>query len=820
MKFTLSWLLNHLETTASLPQICEKLTAIGLEVESVIDTTEQLAPFKIAQIISAEKHPEADRLKICQVDTGEKVIQVVCGAPNARAGLKAVLALPGNVMPDTGLPLKKGTIRGTTSDGMLCAADELKLGDTHEGIIEVAAHAPLGAVYAEFAGLNDPVIEINLTPNRADCAGIRGIARDLAAAGLGQLRPMENIEALWATATQNETSNLEKTKQNAAFPCPVSVTLHFNQNGTEAPCPVFAGIVVRNIKNVPSPEWMQKRLRAIGLRPISALVDITNYFTIDLARPLHVFDVAKLKGNISLRSADGGESFDGLNGKNYIASQDAILITDESGTISLGGIMGGASTGCDENTTAVFIESAWFNPGVIARAGRAMQINSDARYRFERGVDPQTTVPCLALAARLVASLCGTPQTETSEMTLAGAVPETRRTISYNPQKCAKLIGLDVPAAEQKNILQRLGFGIQETGSTFSIEIPSWRGDVEGEADIAEEVIRIHGYEKIPATSLPNPEPVTKSALDDHSRKASAVRRALAAEGLLEAVTWSFMQSEIAACFGQPQPELKLLNPISTELDTMRPSILGNLVQACKRNADRGFPDCGLFEIGPVFRTAAPEGQDIVAATVRSGYTARHWATPRRAMDAMDAKADALSALAAAGAPIAALQATPDAPHWYHPGRSGTLRLGPQILAYFGELHPHLLAACGAEGPHSATEIFFTKIPPSRQTSAAKPLLKLENLQPLTRDYAFVVDKKISAEKLQKAIRSADKILVRDVSVFDIYEGPNLGPDKKSIALYVVIQPQDKSLTEVEIEQISTRIIEAVQKATGAVLRK
>lgn len=800
MKFTLSWLKQHLETDATLPQICDRLTALGLEVESVRDPGASLAPFIIAQVLAAEKHPQADRLKVCTVDTGKEKLQVVCGAPNCRAGLKTVLARPGDVMPDSGEALKKGVIRGVESQGMLCAADELKLQDEEtSGIIELPDDAPLGVNFARYAKLDDPVIEINLTPNRPDCAGVYGIARDLAAAGIGALKPL----AIAPVKSQK--------------PSPIKVTLDFPA-GDKA-CPLFVGRLIRNVKNGPSPEWLQQRLKAIGLRPISALVDITNYLTCDCARPLHVFDAQKIKGNLWVRPAKGGETFAALNGKEYVMQPGMTAIGDDTGILSLAGIMGGIGSSCDETTTDVFIESALFDAVRTARTGRALQVNSDARYRFERGVDPSFTIPGAELATKLVLEFCGTPQTEVCTLEIAGAVPDHTRTIMLDPAKCRRHAGVDVPQVEQEKILTALGFGVAVKDGKLAVTPPGWRPDIEGVADLVEEIIRVKGYEHIPATSLQRPQAVTSAAIDAQDQRLSAARRALAGQGLMEAVTWSFMPSAVAAQFGVVDAGLRLVNPISSDLDVMRPSILGNLVQAAKRNADRGFADVGLFEIGPIFKNAAPEGQVTVATVLRAGSTPRHWAMPLRAMDAYDAKVDALAALAAAGAPTVSLQVTADAPGWYHPGRSGVLRLGPTVLAYFGELHPSLLAACDAEAPMVGAEIFPAAIPQSRATGTAKPLLKLEALQGVTRDFAFVVDRDVTAAKLIKAVRDADKNLIRDVNVFDVYEGSKIEAGKKSMAVNVTLQPGDKSLTEAEIDVLAARVTASVAKATNAVLR-
>lgn len=799
MKLTLSWLKQHLDTTASLEEICDKLTALGLEVESVEDPGKSLAPFIVAEVLTCEKHPQADRLKVTTVNTGKEKLQVICGAPNCRAGLKVILARPGDVMPDTGEALKKGVIRGVESNGMLCASDELNLGDDHEGIIELPADAPVGANFAQYAGYNDPIIEINVTPNRPDCTGVYGIARDLAAAGIGKLKPLE-VSPIKGKEVSRIQVKLDFAKEDPA-------------------CPHFVGRVIRNIKNGPSPEWLQRRLRAIGLRPISALVDITNYMTFDYARPLHVFDAKKISGDLWVRPAKGGESFLALNGKTYAAEKDMTLIGDDSGFLSLGGIMGGESSSCDEHTTDIFIESAYFDPIRTAKTGRALQVISDARYRFERGIDPQFTQPGAELATRLVLELCGTPETIVSELVIAGAAPSFDRTIILDPAKCKKHTGVEVPAAEQEKILTGLGFLVKLEGGKLAVKPPSWRPDVEGVPDLLEEIIRVKGYDNIQPTHMDQTQPVTATAIDQADIRANAARRALAAQGLLEAVTWSFMSSAIAEQFGAIDPNLRLANPISADLDVMRPSVLGNLIMAAKRNADRGFADVALFEIGAIYKNATPEGQETVPTLLRAGVTPRHWALPQRPVDAFDAKADILAALSAAGAPVNNLQITLDAPAWYHPGRSGCLRLGPALLGVFGEIHPALLAACDAKGPMVGGEIFLSAIPQSRSLGSTKSLLKLEALQSIARDFAFVVGRDVTAAKLIKAVKDADKNLIREVTVFDVYEGKNIDADKKSVALSVTLQPSEKSLTDTEIEAISTKITASVTKATGALLR-
>lgn len=796
MKLPISWLRQHLDSKATTEEISAKLTAIGLEVEGISDGGKALAPFIVAQVVTAEKHPQADRLKVCAVNTGKETLQVVCGAPNCRAGLKTVLARPGDVMPNTGKPLEKGIIRGVESQGMLCAEDELGLceEDKH-GIIELPEDAPVGAGFASFAGLDDSVLEINLTPNRPDCAGVYGIARDLAAAGLGTLRP------------------LDAKPVAGAEPCRIQAQIE-----TQA-CSLFVGRMIRNIQNRPSPEWLQRKLKAVGLRPISALVDITNYLTIDFARPLHVFDAGKIKGNLWIRAAKGGEALDALNGKSYRLDPGMTAIGDDTGVLSLAGIVGGVSSSCGEATTDVYLESAWFDPARTARTGRALQIVSDARYRFERGVDPASTVPGAEMATRLILELCGTPQTVVSQLSIAGAEPPARGAYVLSHKACAKRLGVDVPVDEQAAILTKLGFKVSSQKDGFNVTPPSWRPDIEGIADLTEEIIRIKGYEHIPATSAPRVT-VSAPALDVLDRRASSARRALAAQGLMEAVTWSFMPGPLAALFGgEVDHVLRLQNPISSDLDVMRPSILGNLVAAAQRNAARGYGDAGLFEVGPIFLRDKKDGQALVATALRAGATPRHWAAPSRPVDAFDAKADALAALAAAGTPVASLQVTADAPSWYHPGRSGALRLGPNVLAYFGEIHPEVLAAYDATGPMTACEVFLEAVPQSRATGTARPLLKFEPLQPLTRDFAFVVEDSVTAARLIKAVKDADKVLIREVNAFDVYQGEHLPQGKKSVALSVTVQPTGKTLTDAEIEALGTRIAASAAKAVGAELR-
>lgn len=802
MKFTLSWLKDHLETDASLDQITEKLTALGLEVEGVHDRSKELAPFRVAHVVSAEKHPDADKLRVLMVDTGAGTLQVVCGAPNARAGMKGVFAPEGTYVPGSDITLKKGVIRGVESNGMMCSKRELKLSDEHEGIIELPDDAPVGAGFADYAGLNDPVIDINLTPDRADCAGIRGIARDLAAAGLGTLKPLTE-------------GRLNATPVPGSFKSPIGVEI-------ESPdaCPYYVGRYFRGVKNGPSPKWLQDKLAAIGLRPISILVDITNYITFDVSRPLHAFDADKVKGGIVVRLAREGETLAALNGKEYPLDPAMTVIADHERAEALGGIIGGETSGCTEETTNVFLEAAIFDTVRTAQTGRRLGVESDARYRLERGVDPAAVVEGIERATRLILDLCGG---EVSEIVTAGAEPNWKRSLTLRPGRVAALGGVELSRDRQVQILMDLGFDIQgeDEEGRLVVGVPSWRADVHGEADLVEEVLRVHGFDAIPATPLPRETVLTRPALTLKQRRVALAKRTLAARGLSEAVTWSFLSGPVAELFGGGQPGLRLVNPISSDLDVMRPSVLPNLIQAAGRNADRGFADVRLFEVGAAFRTPAPDGQDTVAAGIRAGAAVpRHWAEKARAVDVFDAKADALAVLEAVGAPAANLQVTTDAPGWYHPGRSGVLRLGPTVMARFGEIHPSVLETLGVKGPVVGFEVMLDAVPlPKKKGGTAKPMVQLSAFQPVERDFAFVVDRKVEADKILRAVKGADKALVKDVAVFDVYEGPGVGEGRKSVAVSVTYQPTTATLTDEAIEAVGQKIVAAVVKATGGSLR-
>ena len=806
MKFTLSWLKDHLDTTASLDEIVETLTRIGLEVEGVEDKAKTLAPYTVAYVISAEQHPNADRLRVCMVDTGaDKPIQVVCGAPNARTGMKSVFAPPGTYIPGKNITLGVGTIRGVESAGMLCSAAELEISDDHDGIIELPEDAPVGTAYAAYAGLDDPVIEINLTPNRPDCTSIFGIARDLAAAGLGTLR------------------NGDVPSIAGKGACPVSVTLDFSPEDAKL-CPAFALRLVRGVKNGPSPEWMQRRLLSIGLRPINALVDITNYITFDRGRPLHVFDLKKVKGNLTVRRAKDGEEVLALDGRTYTLDSGTVVIADESGVESIAGIMGGEHSGSDDGTTDVLIESALWDPLNIAQTGRKHGIITDARYRFERGVDPAFTLPGLDLATRMVIDLCGG---EASEIVVAGQVPDTTRVIAFPWSEVPRLSGLDVKPAESEAILRKLGFRVEGSGERVNVTPPSWRPDIEGKADLVEEVIRIAGVDRIEPQPLPRLEAaVAKPILTLIQKRTRLARRSLAVRGLVEAVTWSFISKGEAELFGGGDARLALANPIAADLSDMRPSLLPGLLKAAQRNADRGFGDVALFEVGQTFASDEPEGQSTKAAAVRRGTAraegvGRHWDGGAQSVDAFDAKADVLALLAALGIPAGGLQIVAGGPAWFHPGRSGTLQFGPKnMVGAFGEIHPKILKALDLKGPLVAFELNLDALPPPKaKPTKMKPKLSLPDFQPLTRDFAFVVGRDVAAGDILKAAQSAERQLIVGVDVFDVYEGTGIDPDKKSVAIAVTLQPTEKTLTDVEIEAVSAKIVAEVAKKTGAVLR-
>jgi phenylalanyl-tRNA synthetase beta chain len=796
MKFTLSWLKTHLDTRAEAAAIAGKLTDLGLEVEGIEDPSQALAPFVVGFVAEARQHPNADRLKVCRVDTGKGVVQVVCGAPNARTGMKGVFAPPGTHIPGTGLDLKAGNIRGEASNGMLCSARELGLGADHDGIIELPDEAPIGMSFVKYRNLDDPIIGIKVTPDRADCLGVRGIARDLAAAGIGTLKPFA------------------PKHYSGKFKSPVQWRIDAS---AATACPYVAGRHFKGVKNGPSPQWLQDRLTSIGLRPISALVDITNFVTQDLGRPLHVFDAKKLAGDPVMRAARAGETVVALDGKTYDLEAGMVVIADSRGPEAIGGIMGGEESGCSLDTTEVFLEVALFDPIQVARNGRKLGIQSDARYRFERGVDPKSATWGVDVATGLILELCGG---EASEVTAAGTLPAGMRSINYRPPRVTSLGGCEVSTDKQRQILQSLGFTVNGA-SVWQVTTPTWRVDIEGEADLVEEVLRVNGFDNIPAVSMPRSAALPKTAVTPAQRRVQQTKRLLATRGIEEAVTFSFMPSKVAALFAGDNSLIPLANPISADLDVMRPSILGNLLMAAGRNASRGIADIAIYEVGPSYANDTPKGQLNVAAGIRVGdFAQRHWSGKPRTVDAFDAKGDAVEVLSALGAPVENLQATADAPGYYHPGRSASLRLGPNVLAQFGEIHPKVMQALDLKGPAVAFEIFLDRVPMPRSKGTNRPLLDVSAFQPVDRDFAFVVASDVAAEKLVKAAKQADKALITEVAIFDVFEGGSLGEGRKSIALSVTLQPREKTLTDAEIEAVSARIVAAVNKATGGELRK
>jgi phenylalanyl-tRNA synthetase beta chain len=809
MKFTLSWLKDHLDTEASLEAITTKLSAIGLEVESVTDPAARLGAFRIARVLEAKPHPNADRLQVLQLEIapGTAPVEVVCGAPNARAGLVGVFAPLGTYIPGSGLTLEKRPVRGVVSHGMMCSGQELELSADSNGIIELPAEAgaKVGARYVEAMGLDDPVIEVKLTPNRPDCTGVRGIARDLAAAGLGWLKPEPPL------------GDVEGT-----FDCPIDIRLEFPK-GAEDACRVFMGRYVAGVINGPSPEWMKKRLTAVGLRPINALVDVTNYISQDRGRPLHVYDADKLAGAVRARLGREGESFLALDGKTYTVDETMCVIADDSGPLGLGGVIGGEATGCTEATRNVLIECAWFDPVRTATTGRKTGLVTDARYRFERGVDPASVRPGLDLATDMILELAGG---RPSRARVAGREPIEQRVIAFDFTRVEKLTGLRLEEARIAEILERLGFRVERQGAVARVMVPTWRPDVHGPADLVEEVVRIAGLDQVRSVPLPRVQGVTRGVLTEAQKRARRVRRTLGARGLVEAVTWSFIPRAHARRFGGGEDALELANPISSELTSMRPSLLPGLLTAVQRNRDRGVADVALFELGQAYRGPAPEDQfqaaaGVCAGTARVAGAGRHWSGSAQAVDVYDVKADVFAALAATGFDAGKAQLTREAPATFHPGRSATLRLGPKVvLAQFGEVHPETLKALDVSGPVAAFEIFLDAIPAEKRRARAKPPLAASDLLPVRRDFAFVLDKGVPAGDVLLAAANADKQLVAGVSVFDVFEGGSLAAEgKKSLAIEVTLQPTRETLTDKDIETVSQKIVAAVKKATGGEIR-
>ncbi len=795
MKFTLSWLKEHLETTASVEEIADTLTKIGLEVEEVFNPAANLKGFVTAKVENCEMHPDSDHLHLLAVNDGKQALQVVCGAPNVKKDLVGIFAPVGTLIPCYNEVLKVGKIRGIESFGMLCSEKELGIGEDHNGIIELPAGTPVGVPAAEVLPI-DPVIEIAITPNRAECLGVRGVARDLAAAGLGKLKPL-NIR-----------------KINGTFQSPIKVKVEdFNA------CPTYVGRYIRNVNNkAETPKWMKDRLNAIGLRSISPLVDITNYINYDMARPLHVFDADKLSGNVTVRMAQEGEKFISLEEKEYALDCKALGICDDEGVQCLGGIMGGAEKGCSADTKNVFLECALFVPECIARTGRRFQIDSDSRYRYERWVDPKSNILGSDYAVQLITEICGG---EVSEMMIEGAEDCAERVAYLRPSRMKDFIGLDISADKIIDILNKLGFKTSvEADERIKAVSPTWRGDIEGEHDLVEEVVRMIGLDNIPAESLPHNQ-LPKQTLSPAQQRVVTVKHELAAKGMLETVTWSFTDSKLAEDYRRSDDVVLLMNPISAELDEMRPSVLPNLLMGAKNNIARGYGNVALFEVGPEFSGRKPGQQTLVAAGVRVGMTSKkHWAGEARAYDVFDVKADALAAIAAANGPFENAQITLDAPAYYHPGRSGVLRLGKNVLAYFGELHPSVAKKAGLKQRVYAFEVYLDNIPLPRDSQGkARKKLQLHSLQPVEKDLAFLVDKKVKAIDVITAAKNADRNVITDVRVFDVY-GEDSDGDKKSIAISVTFQPVEKTFSDQELEVLMNKIIQEMKKRCNAELRQ
>jgi phenylalanyl-tRNA synthetase beta chain len=810
MKFTLSWLKDHLDTSASLDEIKRTLDTIGLEVEGIEDPSAALGRFTIARVLEAKRHPNADKLQVLQVEIepGKPAVEVVCGAPNARAGMIGVFAPLGTYIPGTGITLEKKPVRGVVSNGMMLSEREMQLSEDHTGIVDLDAKLSekVGARYVDVLGLDDPVIEVKLTPNRPDCTGVRGIARDLAAAGLGTLKPEPKLSAV-----------------EGDYDCPVDIRLELPA-GAEGACPCFAGRYVKGIKNGQSPAWMQKRLKAIGQRAINAVVDVTNYVSNDRGRPLHVYDADLLEGAIRARLGKVGESFLGLNGITYTVDDTMCVIADDARVLGFGGILGGQDTGCTENTRNILIECAYFNPLRTAQTGRKANVQTDARYRFERGVDPAFVEPGLDLATHMMLQVAGgTP----SRRRVAGKPPVKPFTVPFSFDRVERLMGIKLAEKDMRRTLETLGFKLAGKGSRCDVAVPSWRPDIQGPADLVEEIARIAGLETVSATPLPRlSSGVTKATLTDIQKRVRRARRMLAGRGMVEAITWSFITSNEAKHFGGGADALELANPISSEMTVMRPSLLPGLLAAAARNQNRGYSDLALFEVGQAYRGDRDTDQFMCATGVRTGASTlvgagRHWREAASQASLFDVKADVVAVLAAAGFDVSKAQITRDAPAWFHPGKSATLRLGPKtVLAHFGELHPATRGLMDVTGPAAAFEVLLDALPKEKQRkSRARPAMAAADLLPVTRDFAFVVAETVAAGDIVKAALAADKALIRDVAVFDLYTGAGLPSGHASVAIEVTIQPADRTLTDAEIEAIGKKVVAEVNKVTGGQIR-
>lgn len=796
MKFTLSWLKEHLATDASIDAIVETMTMTGLEVESVENAGEKLKAFTVARIISAAKHPNADKLQVCQVETKDGTLEIVCGAPNARAGLVTAFAPIGTYVPGLDVTLEARPVRGVVSNGMLCSGAELELDTDADGIMELDPDLKVGTPVAEALGLNDPVIDIEVTPNRPDWLGVAGIARDLAAAGIGKVttKPVLPVPGRYPSPQKVEIDDLHA-------------------------CPMFASRYIRGVKNGPSPLWLQQKLRAIGQKPISALVDITNLLTHDRNRPAHVYDAAKLKGTLRARMGREGETCTALNGNVYNVTPEMCVIADDANVQGIGGVIGGELSKVTEETTDILLECAYFDATITHKTGRALTLTTDAQYRFARGVDSGFVVPGLELATRLILDICGG---EPSEIQVAGDLPPPPKAIFFDPDRVRQLAGIDVKPTRVRAVLKDLGFETSAEGQgskRIIVEPPTWRRDVDGPADLVEEVARIEGFDKLPVLAPPRAAGFRAPPASVGESRTRLARRAAASLGYNEAITWSFCSRAQAQAFGGGGEEMLVANPIASELDCMRPTALPNLLVAAQQNANRGFDDARLFEAGPAYANPNDGGQQRTVVGVWQARAPRHWrAAPQP--DIFDVKRDVLVVLEAIGAPVASLQTFSDAPAHWRPGRTGALKLGPKTIAYYGEIHPRTLKALGVEAPALAFEIFLDALPaPRAKGGRAKPPFERLDLQPLTRDFAFVVDDKVTAQDVVRAAIGADKALITDVNLFDVYRGERMSAGKKSLAIEVTLQPKEKTLTDADIEAASAKIVSAVMKATGGTLR-
>lgn len=801
MKFTLDWLKEHLDTTASAEDIGKALTMVGLEVEEIVDPAEKLRPFVVAHVVEAKPHPNSDHLNLCKVDAGTgTLIDVVCGAPNARTGMKSVFAFPDTYIPGKDFTLKAGVvIRGEPSNGMLCSAAELELSNDHDGIIELPQDAPIGMAYVDYAKLGNTVIDISITPNRGDATGVYGVARDLAAFGIGTLK------------------STDMSPVPSKGPSPIPPLPHQFAAGEPKAIRKFAGRYFKGIKNGPSPDWLQQRLRAVGLRPINAVVDITNLVSLGWGRPLHAYDADRIVGKAVLRNARTGEEFDALDNKIYTLDNTMTVIADDLGPLCLGGVMGGIRSGTTDATVNVLMECASWDPDLIAQTGRKTGIVSDARYRLERSVDPALTEPGLELATRLMLELVGG---EAMEPVISGEDVFPNTVVEFPLSEVERLTGLETSASEIEAILGRLGFKLEGAGATRKVHVPSWRPDVTMKADLAEEVMRMVGVDNVPIDPLPRLNHVAPRMLTVLQNRRRLARRTLAARGLDEAVTWSFIPEAEAQRFGGGAAELKLANPIASELTDMRPSLLPGLLGAASRNTNRGLSELKLFEVGQVFHSVQPEGQRTYASGLRLGGS-RHWQSANGKVSVFDAKSDIAALLDAMGHDIDKLQLVAEPAAWSHPGRGGRIQLGPKLtIGWFGEVHPSELEKFDLTGPVAAFELDLDAIPePRKKPTRSKPALKLSDLMPLSRDFAFLVDRSVPAATILRAAKNADKTLITEVSVFDVFEGKGIAEDKKSVGIAVTLQPSDKTLTDEEIEKVAASVVAAVSKATGGVLR-